>query len=274
MMIIGLMPGPRRAQHNTKRNKNTMEVNMSNNERNKETVRKLFEEVFNNRKTQLLADLISDDYVGPRGEKGPSGFQAQIGGLVAAFPDIHYVLEDLISGDDKVVVSWTWHGTHKAIFTTIPATGKTVSNEGMAICGFRDGKIISFKLQTDRLGFWQQLGLLPANPAVAASPDAPRFIDKFFIPAAAIAEFQQRTKINRDFIRTLPGFIKDEAFQYSDENGNLICITVAEWESMEAMNKAREAVQAEYKKEGFNPAEMMKRLNISMDRAVYHLVKD
>jgi steroid delta-isomerase-like uncharacterized protein len=263
MLAIGLTPY-----------KNTKEVKMSNNERNKEIVRQLFEEVFNNRKTPLLTDLISADYVNARGEKGPKAFMTQINGLIGAFPDIHYQLQDLFGEEDKVVVSWTWHGTHKATFTTVAATGKAISNEGMAICGFKDGKIISFKLQTDRLGFWQQLGLLPANPAVAASTEAPRFIDKFLVPAAAIPEFQQRTKINRDFIRTLPGFIKDEAYQYADDNGDLICITIAEWESIEAMNKAKEAVQAEYKKEGFNPAEMMKRLNISMDRAMYHLVKN
>lgn len=118
------------------------------------------------------------------------------------------------------------------------------------------------------------MSILLSNPAATASPDTPHFIDKFFIPAAAINEFMERMKINRNFIKTLPGFVQDVAYQYSDENGNLICITVAEWESMDAMNKAKEAVQAEYAKEGFNPAEMMKRLNISMDRAIYHLVKD
>jgi hypothetical protein len=107
-----------------------------------------------------------------------------------------------------------------------------------------------------------------------ASADAPRFIDKFFIPAAAIAEFHERMRINRIFLKTLPGFIKDAAYEHPDEHGNLICITVAEWESMDALNKAKEAVQAEYKKEGFNPAEMFQRLNISMDRGIYREVKD
>ena len=108
----------------------------------------------------------------------------------------------------------------------------------------------------------------------AAAPDAPRFIDKFLIPAPAISEFLERMTINRRFLKTLPGFIKDEAYQYMDENKNLICITIAEWASMDAMDKAREAVQAEYRREGFNPAEMMQRLNISMDRGVYHLLRD
>ncbi|HLZ86878.1 MAG TPA: antibiotic biosynthesis monooxygenase [Puia sp.] len=113
-----------------------------------------------------------------------------------------------------------------------------------------------------------------ANPIAAVSPDAPRFIDKFFIPAAAVQEFLERMKINRDFIKKLPGFIRDVAYQHPDGNGNLVVITIAEWESMDAMNKAKDAVQTEYKREGFNPAEMMQRLNITMDRAIYTQIRD
>lgn len=95
------------------------------------------------------------------------------------------------------------------------------------------------------------------------------FIDKFIIPDAAKAEFYERMQINRSFIRTLPGFIEDAAYTNTDDNGNLICITVALWENREAVNKAKEAVQAEYRKQGFDPAAMYERLHITMDRGVY-----
>jgi len=144
---------------------------MSDNEKNKEAVRQLFEEVVNKGRTELLKDLVADDYVGTRGEKGAAGYLAAIAGLVAAFPDIHYQLEELVSAEDKVAVRWTWTGTHKATFNgplfTLPATGKSISNEGMAIYGFRNGKVVSVHLQTDRLGFLQQLGIVRANPAAA-----------------------------------------------------------------------------------------------------------
>lgn len=247
---------------------------MSNNEKNKEAVRLLFEEVFNKGRMELLKDLVAEDYTGARGERGIGPLQQQISGLRSAFPDIHYQLEDLFSVDDKVTVRWTWMGTHKGAFRNYPATGRSIDNAGMAIYDCRDGKIKGVHLQTDQLGFLQQLGVVPANPGTVASTDAPRFIDKFFIPSAGIAEFHERMKMNREFLRTLPGFIKDVAYEHPDENGNLICITVAEWTSMDALNKAKEAVQVEYKKEGFNPVEMFQRLHISMDRGIYSEVKN
>ena len=99
------------------------------------------------------------------------------------------------------------------------------------------------------------------------------FIDKFFVPARAVVAFKARVKINRDFIRGLPGFIEDHVYEYTDEQGNLTCITVATWASVEAVNKAKEAVQAEYKKQNFDPADMLEKLQIKMDRGVYKEVR-
>jgi heme-degrading monooxygenase HmoA len=86
------------------------------------------------------------------------------------------------------------------------------------------------------------------------------FIDKFIVPAQAVNEFTNRMNSNRDFIKKLPGFIKDEAYERTDEQGNLVCITIAIWENEEVMKKARETVQAEYKKQGFDMPAMLTRL--------------
>ena len=95
------------------------------------------------------------------------------------------------------------------------------------------------------------------------------FIDKFIVPPAAVSEFTNRMNISRNFIKKLPGLIKDEAWQRTDEHGNLVCITIAVWENDEALKKAREVVQAEYKKQGFDMPAMLSRLNIAMDRGLY-----
>jgi hypothetical protein len=95
------------------------------------------------------------------------------------------------------------------------------------------------------------------------------FIDKFLVPQNAKQEFIERLNINRNFIKKLPGFIQDAAYERTDEHGNLVLITIAVWENEAVLEKAKEAVQAEYKKQGFNLAEMMGRLHITIDRGIY-----
>ena len=141
----------------------------------------------------------------------------------------------------------------------------------------KDGKVTATQIQTDRFSFLQQLDVLPADIAVLQrrqSKDRVSFIDKFLVPAAARQEFYERMNINRSFIKNLPGFIEDAAYEYTDAHGNLICVTVALWESGEALAKAKEAVQAEYRKQGFDAAEMLRRLNIVVDRGIYTPVEN
>lgn len=95
------------------------------------------------------------------------------------------------------------------------------------------------------------------------------FIDKFIVPEKGVTEFLDRVAVNRKFIKDLPGFIRDNAYERTDEYRNLIFITIAIWESQEAVKNAKEAVQAEYLRQGFSPEEMFQRLGITMDRGIY-----
>ncbi|MNZ68692.1 SnoaL-like polyketide cyclase [compost metagenome] len=247
------------------------EVEMSTIENNKETVRQLYENALNKKDFESLKIYVSNDYTGPTGAKGPLGFEEPIKALFTAFPDIHWNLEDLIAEDNKVVVKWNWKGTHSGQFTTFVATGKQITASGIAIYHLRNGKVISTTIHTDRLGFLQQIDALPDDLTLLSNDPANevQFIDKFLVPAAAKKEFYDRVNINRNFIKKLPGFIRDNVYEYIDENGNTICITIALWKNKEALSAAKTAVQEEYKKTGFDPAEMFKRLNISADRGVY-----
>ena len=95
------------------------------------------------------------------------------------------------------------------------------------------------------------------------------FIDKFFVPKNAKAEFEARMNINRNFLKKLPGFMEDRVYERQDENEDYNYITLAVWETEEAIKQAKEAVQAEYKKTGFDMPGMLKRLNITIERGVY-----
>lgn len=131
--------------------------------KNKEALRKLYEQCFNKKNMGLLQELISVDYVGASGEKGVAGFEKPIAALIKAFPDIEWKVEELIGEGDKVVLRQEWKGTHSAQFGNFAATGKTISNNGLAIYEFKDGKIVSTQIMTDRLGFLQQLGVVPLD---------------------------------------------------------------------------------------------------------------
>lgn len=239
---------------------------------NRARIREVYEQCINKRHLELLEGMVSPDFAGPQGEKGVPAFVKPIAALIKAFPDIQWEIVELVGQDDKIAVSWKWKGTHTAVFNGLAPTGKTITNEGMAIYAFRNGKIVGARVQTDRLGFLQEAGILPASPAVLyakASPEKICLIDKFVVPAVAVKAFSERMHINRAFISHLPGFIEDAAYSYTDAEGNFVCVTVAQWAGKAAIDGAKEAVQAEYRRQGFDMPAMLKRLNITIDRGIY-----
>jgi steroid delta-isomerase-like uncharacterized protein len=141
----------------------TKEETMSTAQKNEAIVRRAYEESLNDRNYALLKELVSEEYPVFLGVKGPAGFVKPVEGLIKAFPDIRWNIEDLFGADDKVVVRWQWRGTHSDAFNGFAPTGKTITNEGMAILTLKDGKIINGVVQTDRLGFLQAIDVLPAD---------------------------------------------------------------------------------------------------------------
>jgi steroid delta-isomerase-like uncharacterized protein len=279
VMFTLLMPGITDARDTFKDNNHSKKKpEMSEIQKNKEVVLKLFEQSLNERKLELLQEFVSEDYVGPGGVKGAAAFEMQVAVPINAFPDSKWDVEELIGEGNKVFVKWTLTGTHTRQFRNFAATGKTFSNTGMAIYELRNGRVINAEVHTDQLGFLQQLEILPSDLSLLQNAKTQTgqvsFIDRFTVPSTARDEFYERMEYNRNFIKKLPGFVKDAAYGRTDENGNLICVTVAIWESEEAVHKAKEAVQAEYKRIGFDPAEMLGRLNIAIDRGIYQPIEN
>ncbi len=150
--------------------KTTEESKMATIEKNKQQIRRLFDDCFNRYNLALLKELVADEYTNPRGDRGPAAFGASLEQLHAGFPDLHYEVEDLLGDGDRVTARWRWKGTHRGTFNGYPASGRSVTNEGMAIFQLRDGKIVRNWLQTDRLGFLQELGVVSRD--VGAPPAA------------------------------------------------------------------------------------------------------
>ena len=101
----------------------------------------------------------------PMGIEGMRQYSAMIN---AAFPDRRSIIEDMIAEGDRVVVRWTMTGTHTGDLPSpsfgriIPATGKAVSMTGIDIHRLAGERIVEEISEADRLGLYQQLGVIPS----------------------------------------------------------------------------------------------------------------
>jgi steroid delta-isomerase-like uncharacterized protein len=133
---------------------------------NKSIVRRLYEEVWNERKLDVVDELISPSHAlhdanVPGSQIGPDGYKQQVVRLTTAFPDLHFAIEDIFSEKDKLVVSWMVSGTHKGEYEGIPPTDKKILVDGITISYMANGKILDSYVSWDALGLMRQLGHAP-----------------------------------------------------------------------------------------------------------------
>jgi steroid delta-isomerase-like uncharacterized protein len=132
---------------------------------NKALIQRYFEEAWNRGNLSVLDEIVAADYVNhnpiaPGLPPGPEGLKPIFSGMRAAFPDLHYTIEELIADGDKVVTRWAFRGTHEGELMGIPATGKQVNITGTQIERIVDGRIVEHWRQSDDLGMLQQLGVI------------------------------------------------------------------------------------------------------------------
>ncbi|HZQ37547.1 MAG TPA: ester cyclase [Dehalococcoidia bacterium] len=114
---------------------------------------------------QLSADFV--DHAAPPGTPpGPAAVKRYLADLHAAVPDLQLSVDDLIAEGDKVVARNTWRGTHRGTLWGVPATNRSFAMEGVVVWRIADGKIAERWATIDRLGLFQQLGVLPGAVGV------------------------------------------------------------------------------------------------------------
>jgi len=133
---------------------------------NKTIIKMFVEEVINQGKLDRGDDLVVADFVEldplPGQQQGREGLKEVIGQMRAAFPDMHWVLEEMIAEGDKVASRFTWTGTHRGPFLGIPATGRSVTVKGVVIDRLVEGRMADSRILMDTLSMMQQLGVIPA----------------------------------------------------------------------------------------------------------------
>lgn len=135
---------------------------------NSEIVRDFIEEVLNQGNLEAAGRYFWDDMVEqvPLPGQGPGleGLKDVLRGMKAAFPDIHWKIQEQIAEQDKVVTRFEWTGTHQGAFLGVPATGRTVKVWGVVIDRLENGKIKDTRIIMDALGLMMQFGVFPPPP--------------------------------------------------------------------------------------------------------------
>ena len=136
-------------------------------EENKTQYRRTFEEVFNKGDLAIVNELVAPDFLNHEvlpgmNNRGPDSTRQVVRMLRAAFPDLHFTVEDLVAEGDTVAGRVTMSGTHLGPFQGIPPTGRSFQQAHMHFVRFRDGKAIEHRAVRDDLGMMRQLGVIPA----------------------------------------------------------------------------------------------------------------
>jgi steroid delta-isomerase-like uncharacterized protein len=134
-------------------------------EAGKSLVREFIEQVINQKNVDIAGNFMSDDVVElvPFPNQGPglAGVQDVLRGLFAAFPDMHWIVEEQIaeSGDAgcKVLTRFSWTATHQDEFMGMAASQQPVSIWGMVIDRIVDGRIRDTRLLMDVASLMQQI---------------------------------------------------------------------------------------------------------------------
>jgi len=137
---------------------------MSNTTTNKETVGRVFAEVINLGKLDLIDELFDPDFetVTPQGALDREGFAGYVQAWRAGFPDVRCDVEDLTAEDDRVAWAIRATGTHTGDFMGIPATGRTVDFDSLNLATFRNGRLHRHTVMMDLGRMMQQLGVAQA----------------------------------------------------------------------------------------------------------------
>jgi len=106
--------------------------------------------------------------------EGLEAYKGWIESARTVYPDFHLMIDEMFVAGDRVTLRWSWTGTNTgplpwgAAAEPLPATGKAVSNSGVAVYHMVDGKIAESWSYSDMAGVQQQLGFTIMPPAEAS----------------------------------------------------------------------------------------------------------
>ena len=141
-------------------------------EQNRAIVRRLYEDHWNRKNPALVNELFAPTVSlhTPDGVlTGLEGASFLLQAYSTAFPDFHLAIDDMVAENDKVVVRYSFTGTHRGPLADIPASSRPVNvTNGIGIFRVVAGKVSEVHFSWDKYALLQKLGaLLPMGTARA-----------------------------------------------------------------------------------------------------------
>ena len=136
---------------------------------NKETVRTFIEKVLNQYQFDELDKFVSLKFqthslhlnpIPPIAGSNPLSFKEALIQSQKVLENFNRKIEEIFESGNKVVVRHTTSAIHIGEFMGIPASNKKISFAGISIYEVSEGKITDEWYVWDRLGLYQQLGML------------------------------------------------------------------------------------------------------------------
>jgi predicted ester cyclase len=125
----------------------------------------IFIEQFLNKNNLAIAnELLADDFVNHSPQFGVpqdrDGFLKMIAILHRGFPNVQFILEDLIVENDKIVLRMRCTGKQTGVFIDLQPTNKSIDSRLITILRVENGKIKERWNVTNKLETMKQLGLM------------------------------------------------------------------------------------------------------------------
>jgi predicted ester cyclase len=137
-------------------------------ERNSDVVRRFVDAIFNQKRTEALAEFIWPDVVlhhsGRPLTPGLEAIQRHHQQLFLGLPDMHYDIEDVVAAGDRAVLRLVISGTHRGDFWGFAPTGKHVAMTAIHVLRLADGKIAEIWSEADAVGMREQLESHRSSP--------------------------------------------------------------------------------------------------------------
>jgi steroid delta-isomerase-like uncharacterized protein len=143
-------------------------------EESAEIGRRWTEDALDKHNLDLLDEIVSPTVVHHAGafvdEIGRDALKSDLAALLAGFPDFRFTADLIVAEDDRAAVRWSGRGTQTAPFLGIAPTGRAVVFTGINYYRVACGLIVEGWSEADTLSLLQQLGVVPQDLGLTATP--------------------------------------------------------------------------------------------------------